>query len=40
LLIFASGKIVCTGAKNEKQVYKAVEKISNMLEGENLFYET
>lgn len=26
LLIFASGKIVCTGAKNEKQVYKAVEK--------------
>ena len=39
LLVFASGKIVCTGAKQKKQVYKAMEKISNMLEGKNLFYE-
>jgi len=40
LLFFASGKIVCTGAKpKKKQVYRIVEKISNMLEEKNLFYE-
>ena len=38
LLLFASGKVVCTGAKREKQVYKAMEKISQILEEKNLFY--
>lgn len=37
-LLFASGKIVCTGARREKQVYKAVERISEMLEEKSLFY--
>ena len=39
LLLFASGRIVCTGARREKQVYKAVEKVSEMLEEKDLFYE-
>lgn len=39
LLLFASGKLVCTGAKREKHVYKAMEKISNLLKEKNLFYE-
>ena len=37
-LIFGSGKMVCTGAKREKQVYKAMEKISQILEDKNLSY--
>jgi len=31
LLIFGSGKMVCTGARSEEDVYKAVEKIYNKL---------
>ena len=38
ILLFASGKIVCTGAKREKQVYNAVEKLSTILEEKDLFY--
>lgn len=38
MLLFASGKIVCTGAKREKEVYEAIEKISRILEEKNLFY--
>lgn len=38
ILLFASGKIVCTGAKREKQVYNAVEKLSKILEEKDLFY--
>ena len=38
LLLFHSGKLVCTGAKRQKQVYKAIEKISIMLEEKNCLY--
>ena len=31
-LVFASGKIVCTGAKKESDVYSAVEKLRDTLE--------
>jgi transcription initiation factor TFIID TATA-box-binding protein len=31
LLIFSSGKTVCTGAKNETDVYQAMDKISQIL---------
>lgn len=37
-LIFASGKVVCTGARSEGQVYEAVEKLFEMLEEKNLFH--
>jgi len=30
-LIFASGKLVCVGAKREKDIYKAVEKLLKVL---------
>lgn len=33
LLIFASGKIVLTGAKNKKDIYEAFEKIYPVLKG-------
>jgi transcription initiation factor TFIID TATA-box-binding protein len=40
MLIFASGKLVCTGAKKEQDVYDAVQKLHRMLEEQNLiFYE-
>ena len=32
LLLFSTGKAVCTGAKNEEDVYHAAEKISQILE--------
>lgn len=32
LLIFTSGKLVCTGTKKEKDVYRAIEKIGQRLE--------
>ena len=32
LLLFSTGKAVCTGAKNEEDVYLATEKISQILE--------
>jgi transcription initiation factor TFIID TATA-box-binding protein len=31
ILLFASGKLVCTGAVNEQMVYGAAEKLMNEL---------
>jgi len=40
ILIFASGNLVCTGAKKEQDVYDAVYKLHASLEEQNLiFYE-
>jgi transcription initiation factor TFIID TATA-box-binding protein len=40
ILIFASGNLVCTGAKKEQDVYDAVQKLHESLEEQNLiFYE-
>jgi transcription initiation factor TFIID TATA-box-binding protein len=40
ILIFASGNLVCTGAKKEQDVYDAVHKLHARLEEQNLiFYE-
>jgi transcription initiation factor TFIID TATA-box-binding protein len=40
ILIFASGNLVCTGAKKEQFVYDAVHKLQEILEEQNLiFYE-
>jgi len=40
MLIFASGSLVCIGAKKEKDVYNAVHKLHKNLEEKNLiFYE-
>jgi transcription initiation factor TFIID TATA-box-binding protein len=40
ILIFASGNLVCTGAKKEQDVYDAVHKLHARLEEKNLiFYE-
>ncbi|HII85809.1 TPA: TATA-box-binding protein [Candidatus Bathyarchaeota archaeon] len=40
ILLFASGKLVCTGAKKEQDVYDAVLKLHELLEEEDLiFYE-
>jgi transcription initiation factor TFIID TATA-box-binding protein len=40
ILIFASGNLVCTGAKKEQDVYDAVHKLHISLEEQNLiFYE-
>ena len=39
LLLFASGKLVCTGAKNEEMVYESVGKIREILEEYDLLYE-
>ena len=40
VLLFASGKLVCTGAKQEQDVYVAVEKLHTLLEETSLiFYE-
>jgi len=40
ILLFASGKLVCTGAKREQDVYDAVHKLHKMLEEQELiFYE-
>src|SRR5215469_12627382 len=36
ILIFASGKLVCTGAKKEEWVYTAVSKLQQTLEAKNL----
>jgi transcription initiation factor TFIID TATA-box-binding protein len=35
-LIFSSGKMVCTGAKSEKEVFKAVETIINKLKSKGV----
>jgi transcription initiation factor TFIID TATA-box-binding protein len=40
MLIFASGNLVCTGAKKEQDVYDAVNKLHERLEEQKLiFYE-
>jgi len=40
ILLFASGKLVCTGAKNEEDVHVAVEKLHALLEETDfIFYE-
>jgi len=40
ILIFASGNLVCTGAKREQEVYDAVHKLHRILEEQQLiFYE-
>jgi transcription initiation factor TFIID TATA-box-binding protein len=40
ILLFASGKLVCTGAKKEEDVYLAVDKLHVLLEDTSLiFYE-
>lgn len=40
ILLFASGKLVCTGAKKEQDVYDAVAKLHIILEEKELiFYE-
>ena len=40
ILIFASGNLVCTGAKKERDVYDAVHRLHGDLEEQNLiFYE-
>lgn len=36
ILMFASGKLVCTGAKTEKEVYDAVYKLKKILEENQL----
>ena len=36
ILIFASGKLVCTGAKTEKDVYRSVNNLHNTLEEKKL----
>jgi transcription initiation factor TFIID TATA-box-binding protein len=38
ILLFASGKLVCTGAKQEEDVYEAVSKLHKTLEEEDLIY--
>jgi transcription initiation factor TFIID TATA-box-binding protein len=38
ILLFASGKLVCTGAKREEDVYEAVNKLHIKLEEEELIY--
>jgi len=32
LLVFSTGKMVCTGAKSEEGVYKAIEKVTRLFE--------
>jgi transcription initiation factor TFIID TATA-box-binding protein len=40
ILVFASGNLVCTGAKKEQDVHDAVHKLHGILEEQNLiFYE-
>jgi transcription initiation factor TFIID TATA-box-binding protein len=40
ILLFASGKLVCTGAKKEQDVYDSVYKLHKILEDQDLiFYE-
>ncbi len=39
LLIFSSGKVVCTGAKKESQVEEAIMKVYEILKSINALYE-
>ena len=36
ILLFASGKLVCTGAKRESEVFRAVNNLHVLLEEKNL----
>jgi len=36
ILIFASGKLVCTGAKTEKDVFRSVNNLHSLLEEKDL----
>ncbi len=38
ILLFASGKLVCTGAKKEQDVYSAVEQLHVLLEEKKLIF--
>ncbi|MCW4045668.1 MAG: TATA-box-binding protein [Candidatus Bathyarchaeota archaeon] len=38
ILLFASGKLVCTGAKKEQDVYTAVQKLHVLLEEKSLIF--
>ena len=38
ILLFASGKLVCTGAKHEQDVYAAVQKLHVLLEEKKLIF--
>jgi transcription initiation factor TFIID TATA-box-binding protein len=38
ILLFASGKLVCTGGRKEEDVYEAVSKLHETLEEEELIY--
>ncbi len=38
ILLFASGKLVCTGAKKEQDVYDAVQKLHVILEQQQLIF--
>ena len=38
LLLFASGKLVCTGGKSEAMVHQSVNKIDELLDDYDLFY--
>ena len=38
ILLFASGKLVCTGAKKEQDVYDAVQKLHVLLEETKLIF--
>jgi len=38
ILLFSSGKLVCTGAKKEEEVYRAVSILHEKLEKEDLIY--
>jgi len=40
ILIFASGKLVCTGAKKESDVYRSVNNLHTMLEEKELMIYT
>jgi len=38
ILLFASGKLVCTGATKEEDVHEAISKLHKKLEEEELIY--
>jgi transcription initiation factor TFIID TATA-box-binding protein len=37
-LVFSAGKLVCVGAKKEKEIYEAVNKIEKLLEEKGLIF--
>jgi len=38
ILIFASGKIVCAGAKSEEEIYTAIKNLQTKLESKKIIY--